>query len=247
MARARHRAAASPATTASATCSCRATRTCARSHRRDHRARRSQDEGLTLLGWRDVPVDNSSLSRRRRSRPTEPVHRQVFIGRATPHRRRGRVRAPALSSLRKVISNAHLRSQATSATTASTPCRCRARTIVYKGMFLAYQLGAYYKDLHDPRFESGAGAGAPALLDQHLPVLEAGASLPDGRPQRRDQHAARQRQLDGGAPGLGRFRRCSATTSRSCGRSPMRASRTPPASTTRSSSWSRAATRSRTP
>ena len=31
-----------------------------------------------------------------------------------------------------------------------------ARTIVYKGMFLAYQVGAYYKDLTDPRFEIGA-------------------------------------------------------------------------------------------
>ncbi len=29
-----------------------------------------------------------------------------------------------------------------------------SRTIVYKGMFLAYQVGAYYKDLTDPRFES---------------------------------------------------------------------------------------------
>src|SRR5690606_34707811 len=29
-----------------------------------------------------------------------------------------------------------------------------ARTIVYKGMFLAYQVGAYYKDLTDLRFET---------------------------------------------------------------------------------------------
>src|SRR5690606_15798460 len=29
-----------------------------------------------------------------------------------------------------------------------------ARTIVYKGMFQAYQVGAYYKDLKDPRFET---------------------------------------------------------------------------------------------
>ncbi len=42
----------------------------------------------------------------------------------------------------------------------------------------------------------GAGAGSLALLDQHLPQLVARASLPDDRPQRRDQHAARQRQLD---------------------------------------------------
>ena len=42
----------------------------------------------------------------------------------------------------------------------------------------------------------GAGPGALALLDQHLPQLVARASLPDDRAQRRDQHAARQRQLD---------------------------------------------------
>jgi glutamate synthase (NADPH/NADH) large chain len=70
-------------------------------------------------------------------------------------------------------------------------------------MFLAYQVGAYYKDLSDERFDLGAGPGAPAFLDQHLPVLEARPPLPDGRAQRRDQHAARQRQLDGGPPGVG--------------------------------------------
>ena len=52
------------------------------------------DEGQTLLGWRDVPVDNSCLGER--VKPTEPVHRQVFIGRGTERRRRGGVRAPAL-------------------------------------------------------------------------------------------------------------------------------------------------------
>ena len=46
----------------------------------------------------------------------------------------------------------------------------------------------------------GARPGPPALLDQHLPVLEAGAPLPLHRPQRRDQHGARQRQLDERAP-----------------------------------------------
>src|SRR6266481_3682217 len=36
-------------------------------------------EQLTLLGWRDVPVDNSSLGET--VRPTEPANMQVFIGR----------------------------------------------------------------------------------------------------------------------------------------------------------------------
>ena len=47
----------------------------------------------------------------------------------------------------------------------------------------------------------GAGAGAPALLDQHLPVVGPGAPVPHDLPQRRDQHGARQRQLDPRAPG----------------------------------------------
>ena len=72
----------------------------------------------------------------------------------------------------------------------------------------------YYKRPADPRLEIGPRAGASALLDQHLPVLVAGASLPHGRPQRRDQHAARQRQLDGGAAGIRSPPSCSAPTSR---------------------------------
>ena len=59
--------------------------------------------------------------------------------------------------------------------------------------------------LERARFRERAGAGASAVLDQHLPDLVAGASVPDDRPQWRDQHAARQRQLDGGPPGLGAF------------------------------------------
>ena len=47
----------------------------------------------------------------------------------------------------------------------------------------------------------GARAGAPALLDQYLPLLGPRASLPHDLPQRRDQYAARQRELDSRAPG----------------------------------------------
>src|SRR3546814_4733557 len=51
-----------------------------------------------------------------------------------------------------------------------------------------------------PARQVGAGNGSPAFFDQHLPVMEAGASLPADRAQRRDQHRARQRQLDERAP-----------------------------------------------
>src|SRR5260370_32057513 len=36
-------------------------------------------EGMTLLGWREVPTDNSTLGEA--VKPTQPVHPQVFIGR----------------------------------------------------------------------------------------------------------------------------------------------------------------------
>src|SRR5215510_10915412 len=38
-----------------------------------------REEGFLLLGWRDVPSDNSSLGVT--VKPTEPYHMQVFIGR----------------------------------------------------------------------------------------------------------------------------------------------------------------------
>ncbi len=51
----------------------------------------------------------------------------------------------------------------TAATTDFYIVSMSSRTIVYKGMFLAYQVGAYYKDLTDPRFES-----ALALVHQRF-------------------------------------------------------------------------------
>ena len=82
-----------PANTPSAICSCRATRTGAQIIREIY-AEVIAREGLTLLGWRDVPTDNSTLGES--VKPTEPVHMQVFIGRGKKKLDRGRFRAPAL-------------------------------------------------------------------------------------------------------------------------------------------------------
>ena len=61
------------------------------------------------------------------------------------------------------------------------PVSLSSRTIVYKGLLLATQLGHYFADLRDERVEIGARARPPALLDQYLPDLAAGPSLPHGR------------------------------------------------------------------
>jgi glutamate synthase (NADPH/NADH) large chain len=111
-----------------------------------------QLEGQPLLGFRDVPVDNSSLSKAPHIAASEPVHRQVFIGRSADietdddYERR-------LYILRKVIS-ARIHAETGGVDNGFYVVSMSARTIVYKGMFLAYQVGAYYKDLTDPRFET---------------------------------------------------------------------------------------------
>ena len=74
-----------------------------------------------------------------------------------------------------------------------------------------------------------------ALLDEHVPELGARAPVPDDRPQRRDQHAARQRQLDARARVAARLASSSATTCRRCCRSCARAAPTRRSSTTCSS------------
>ena len=53
-----------------------------------------KDEGLMLLGWREVPTDNSSLGET--VKPTEPANMQVFIGRNGAAKTDERVRTPAL-------------------------------------------------------------------------------------------------------------------------------------------------------
>ncbi|MCW5682664.1 MAG: glutamate synthase subunit alpha, partial [Xanthobacteraceae bacterium] len=117
------------------------------------------EEGMKLLGWRDVPTDNSTLGES--VKPTEPVHVQVFIGRGagikdeTEFERR-------LYILRKVISNKiYNKRERRLADYYAVSISCR--TVVYKGMFLADQLGSYYPDLHDADFES-----ALALVHQRF-------------------------------------------------------------------------------
>ncbi|MGB3899175.1 MAG: glutamate synthase large subunit [Mesorhizobium sp.] len=112
----------------------------------------AQSEGLPLIGFRDVPVDNSSLSKAPEIVAAEPFHRQVFIGR-TPDITDDEEYEARLYLLRKVISG-RIYAENGNKDIGAYCVSLSARTIVYKGMFLAYQVGAYYKDLKDPRFET---------------------------------------------------------------------------------------------
>src|SRR6202451_621489 len=143
------------------------------------------DEGQRVIWWRDVPVDDRFVGEI--ARMAAPVIRQVIVEASAEIEDQGAFERK-LYVIRRVI-------ELTAGTDLALPS-FSSRTLVYKGMLTAPQLPRYFPDLRDPRLASRVRACALALVDQHVPELGAGASVPDDRPQRRGQHAARQRQLD---------------------------------------------------
>ena len=126
---------------------------------RDIYAQTIKREGMVLIGWRDVPTDNSTLGVT--VKPTEPVHQQVFIGRGKKIKNEDDFER-RLYILRKLISQ-KIYSRRERRLSGYYPVSISCRTVVYKGMFLADQLATYYPDLHDPDFVS-----ALALVHQRF-------------------------------------------------------------------------------
>jgi glutamate synthase (NADPH/NADH) large chain len=122
-------------------------------------AEQSIEAGMEFLGWRDVPTDNSTLGES--VKPTEPVHRQLFIGQGANDLSEDDFER-RIYLLRKSISGM-LYGRHGRNTALYYPVSSSCRTVIYKGMFLADQLPTYYPDLHDPDFES-----ALALIHQRF-------------------------------------------------------------------------------
>ena len=118
-----------------------------------------KDEGQVLLGWRDVPVDNSDLAEP--ARKIEPVIRQVFIGRG-PTVTVTDALERKLYIIRKSSGHAIQALKLAHGKEFYVPSMS-ARTVVYKGMLMAYQVGLYYRDLQDQRVVS-----ALALIHQRF-------------------------------------------------------------------------------
>ena len=102
-------------------------------------------EGQEVLGWRDVPVNNSGLGEGVKA--IEPVIRQVFVGRGLStldidafERKLYIIRKRAGHAIR-ALGLHHAKELYVPSFS--------ARTIVYKGMLLARQVGLYYLDLQD--------------------------------------------------------------------------------------------------
>ena len=111
-------------------------------------------EGQVVLGWRDVPV-NRDMPMSPAVREKEPVLRQVFIGRGNDvivqdalERKLYVIRKTASAA----IQNLHLKHSKEYYVPSMS-----SRTVVYKGLLLADQVGTYYLDLRDPRCVSALG------------------------------------------------------------------------------------------
>lgn len=105
-------------------------------------------EGQVVLGWRDVPVDRE-MPMSPTVREREPVIRQLFIGRG------GDIMVPdalerKLYVIRKTASHAIQKMRLAHGKEYFVPS-ASTRTVVYKGLLLANQVGRYYRDLADPR------------------------------------------------------------------------------------------------
>ncbi|GAB1434673.1 glutamate synthase-related protein [Sphaerotilus sulfidivorans] len=117
-------------------------------------------EGQVLLGWRDVPV-NRDMPMSPTVQEKEPILRQVFIGRGADVIVQDALERK-LYVIRKTASAAIQRLNLTHSREYYVPSMS-CRTIIYKGLLLADQVGKYYLDLQDP-----ACVSALALVHQRF-------------------------------------------------------------------------------
>ena len=122
-------------------------------------ARFVEEEGQTVLGWRDVPVNNQGLGYS--VKPTEPVISQIFVGNGNNHVDQNAFERK-LFVIRKQIENV-IRESAMEGKTSFYFPSFSSRTITYKGMLLSEQVGEYFPDLRDERVTS-----ALALVHQRF-------------------------------------------------------------------------------
>jgi glutamate synthase (NADPH/NADH) large chain/glutamate synthase (ferredoxin) len=111
-------------------------------------------EGQVLLGWRDVPV-NKDMPMSPTVRAKEPLIRQVFIGRGNDVIVQDALERK-LYVIRKTASAAIQHLNLKHGKEYYVPSMS-SRTVIYKGLLLADQVGTYFKDLQDTRCTSALG------------------------------------------------------------------------------------------
>ncbi len=119
----------------------------------------TREEGQTLLGWRDVPTDDSPIGPS--AKAAEPVIKQIFIGR-NPAIADDRAFERKLYVIRKRVEHAVFGSPVQNGKLFHLPS-LSSNTLIYKGMLSANQIETMFPDIVDPAIES-----ALALVHQRF-------------------------------------------------------------------------------
>ncbi len=105
----------------------------------------AQEEGLTVLGWRDTPVNGDAIGRE--ARASQPYIEQLFVGRPKDLAEEAFERL--LYRVRRRTENEIAESEIEGKDDFFVPS-FSCRTIVYKGLMLAPQIEKFYFELANP-------------------------------------------------------------------------------------------------
>ncbi len=105
-----------------------------------------KEQGLTVLGWRDVPVDASNLGKI--AAQVEPKARQIFVSRGTENLTELAFNAK-LFAARKITEHTIERSKISERNFFYLPS-FSTTTVIYKGLLMPEDIGRYYVDLKEP-------------------------------------------------------------------------------------------------
>ncbi len=107
-----------------------------------------KEEGLTVLGWRDTPIDGTAIGRV--ARASQPYIEQVFVA-------RGKGMDPDQLERKLYVIRKRAESEVAGIDAREMPDKgmfsipsLSGRTIVYKGLLLAPQIAKFYSELSDP-------------------------------------------------------------------------------------------------
>ncbi len=106
------------------------------------------DAGFTIYGWRQVPVDASVIGRK--AQETRPEIEQIMVAGPPSDAMPIEDYEKTLYLVRRRIEKKVIEAQIQG----FYICSLSARSIVYKGLFLAESLSVFYPDLQDDRFTS---------------------------------------------------------------------------------------------
>jgi glutamate synthase (NADPH/NADH) large chain len=130
------------------------------------------EAGYTIYGWRQVPVDVSVIGEK--AKRTRPEIEQIMIAGPMPEAKDMAEFEKELYLIRRRIEKKVVAAQINDFYVCSLSCR----SIIYKGLFLAESLSDLLSRPDGRPLRKPGRDLPPALFDQHLPAMVAGAAVP---------------------------------------------------------------------